>query len=270
MLSHTAPLENTSKSKRNLAKITENVKYFLSFVSHGSPMDSAPYSSSFWRTAHSPNQSAVIVSKKGGRTVSIHPAIVDRRHRSSLSHHMESVPPPRTQRDRADQSPPVVTMSRAVKASKLLLFPLQRRSYRAVSPDPGPSSSPSLATDPFPSSSPSSDSQHATSATSSSLDNPTDADCATMSTTTDKAPLSPTGLGVASPSAVLCCDKCDGKHATDACPYYPKTRETHPDAQRSSKHLGGASSLPGAHLRTAKVVRQPGDGSCLFHSIRCV
>ena len=66
---------------------------------------------------------------------------------------------------------------------------------------------------------------------------------------------------------VLCCDKCDGKHETDDCPHYKKKRELHPDAQKSSKHLGGASSLPGGLLKSARVVRQPGDGSCLFHSI---
>lgn len=64
----------------------------------------------------------------------------------------------------------------------------------------------------------------------------------------------------------LCCDKCDGKHATDDCPYYKKPREAHPDAQRGKK-MGGTSSLPGAILRSARIVRQPGDGSCLFHSM---
>ena len=27
---------------------------------------------------------------------------------------------------------------------------------------------------------------------------------------------------------VLCCDKCDGKHETDDCPYYKKKRDDHP------------------------------------------
>lgn len=64
----------------------------------------------------------------------------------------------------------------------------------------------------------------------------------------------------------LCCDKCDGKHLTEECPYYKKSREDHPDAQKN-KQIGGVSSLPGNTLYTAKVVRQPGDGSCLFHSM---
>lgn len=63
------------------------------------------------------------------------------------------------------------------------------------------------------------------------------------------------------------CDKCDGKHETDNCPYYKKPRDNHPDAQRGNKKLGGQSNLPGAHIRSARVVRQPGDGSCLFHSM---
>jgi len=66
--------------------------------------------------------------------------------------------------------------------------------------------------------------------------------------------------------AKLCCDKCDGKHLTEECPYYKKSREDHPDAQKN-KQIGGVSSLPGNMLYTAKVVRQPGDGSCLFHSM---
>lgn len=63
------------------------------------------------------------------------------------------------------------------------------------------------------------------------------------------------------------CDKCDGKHLSSSCPYFKKERETHPDAQRGNKKLGGTSSLPGATLRSARVIRQPGDGSCLFHSM---
>ena len=65
----------------------------------------------------------------------------------------------------------------------------------------------------------------------------------------------------------LVCDKCDGKHPTDSCPYYKKARENHPDAQRGRKQMGGTSLLPGAFLPSARVVRQPGDGSCLFHSM---
>lgn len=65
----------------------------------------------------------------------------------------------------------------------------------------------------------------------------------------------------------LCCDKCDGNHKTEECPYYKKQRDNHPDAQKN-KQIGGAISLlPCNYLYTARVVRQPGDGSCLFHSL---
>jgi len=75
----------------------------------------------------------------------------------------------------------------------------------------------------------------------------------------------PKGAGA---GKALCCDKCDGKHLTDDCPYYKKGRDAHPDAQKNFyKKLGGTSTLPGQTLRIAKVVRQPGDGSCLFHSM---
>jgi len=71
-----------------------------------------------------------------------------------------------------------------------------------------------------------------------------------------------------SSSTALCCDKCDGKHATSACPHFAKSRDDHPDAQRNFyKKLGGSSSLPGNSIRVARIVRQPGDGSCLFHSM---
>jgi hypothetical protein len=32
----------------------------------------------------------------------------------------------------------------------------------------------------------------------------------------------------------LCCDKCDGRHATDSCPYYKKKRDDHPDGNTHS------------------------------------
>lgn len=66
----------------------------------------------------------------------------------------------------------------------------------------------------------------------------------------------------------LCCDKCDGNHETDNCPHYKKNREKHPDGQKNFyKKIGGTSTLPGAEIRNARIVRQPGDGSCLFHSM---
>lgn len=65
----------------------------------------------------------------------------------------------------------------------------------------------------------------------------------------------------------LCCDKCDGEHASESCPYFKKERENHPDARKRKSKIGGVSSLPGEHFPTARIIRQPGDGSCLFHSL---
>ena len=86
--------------------------------------------------------------------------------------------------------------------------------------------------------------------------------CNTAAVTAAAPAAAPAGAN----KAKLCCDKCDGKHLTEECPYYKKSREDHPDAQKN-KQIGGVSSLPGNMLYTAKVVRQPGDGSCLFHSM---
>lgn len=67
-------------------------------------------------------------------------------------------------------------------------------------------------------------------------------------------------------SKALVCDKCDGNHETSECPYYKKKRENHPDAQRRKvKSLGKGGKR--VIVRSGRVVRQPGDGSCLFHSL---
>ena len=65
----------------------------------------------------------------------------------------------------------------------------------------------------------------------------------------------------------LCCDACDGEHKTTECPVFKgKARDKHKDAQKGK---GPSIGKPGGNfvLRTARVVRQPGDGSCLFHSM---
>mmetsp|Transcript_92006 Transcript_92006/g.177306 ORF Transcript_92006/g.177306 Transcript_92006/m.177306 type:complete len:514 (+) Transcript_92006:73-1614(+) len=68
----------------------------------------------------------------------------------------------------------------------------------------------------------------------------------------------------------LCCDKCDGPHETDKCPYFKKAREKHQDAWSSyGKCKGGKDSMTDTTpiLKNARVVPQPADGSCLFHSL---
>ncbi|CAK0900631.1 unnamed protein product, partial [Prorocentrum cordatum] len=75
-------------------------------------------------------------------------------------------------------------------------------------------------------------------------------------------------------AAELCCDKCDGPHETALCPHFKKARDKHQDAwvNKGSSCRGGASSsghveVPIVRASEAKVYAQPGDGSCLFHSL---
>ncbi|KAL3913114.1 MAG: hypothetical protein SGPRY_008099, partial [Prymnesium sp.] len=77
-------------------------------------------------------------------------------------------------------------------------------------------------------------------------------------------------------SSPLKCDKCDGRHPTSACPWFKKAREKHKDAdpataKKQARALGvlGMASGPPEILPSSsvRVVRQPGDGSCLFHSL---
>ena len=71
----------------------------------------------------------------------------------------------------------------------------------------------------------------------------------------------------ASTTKELKCDKCDGPHATEDCPFFKGDRDDHPDARNRAPHEGLGSDGGRAVLRQARVVRQPGDGSCLFHSM---
>lgn len=64
------------------------------------------------------------------------------------------------------------------------------------------------------------------------------------------------------------CDRCDGHHNTAQCPHFCKERDDHPDARKSAlKGLAMGSDGGNAFLVEARVVQQPGDGSCLFHSL---
>lgn len=62
------------------------------------------------------------------------------------------------------------------------------------------------------------------------------------------------------------CGRCDKDHDTADCPHYKKARENHPDALRR-KPLEMGSAGGNFTLTNARVVRQPGDGSCLYHSL---
>lgn len=74
----------------------------------------------------------------------------------------------------------------------------------------------------------------------------------------------------AAPQKALCCDKCDGPHLTDDCPHFRKPREKHADAWVSYGKKSSDEMQEEIHVirsSNARVVRQPGDGSCLFHSL---
>ena len=87
----------------------------------------------------------------------------------------------------------------------------------------------------------------------------------TPSTSSSGLPTAPAATIPTKKNGVLCCDKCDGKHETDNCPYYKKARDDHIDAAKNGwKLVGGTSSLPGAVLRTARVIPQPGTTDCLL------
>lgn len=67
------------------------------------------------------------------------------------------------------------------------------------------------------------------------------------------------------------CDKCDGPHASDDCPHFTKPREDHRDSRlfdgdKMLRQLGadGAGCII---VKNARLVQQPADGSCLFHSL---
>ena len=76
--------------------------------------------------------------------------------------------------------------------------------------------------------------------------------------------------GTTTKKTKFCCDACDGEHRTHSCPHYKKKRPKHPDARRRKKGLFGEMAGGEARsyiVRSASVRRQPGDNSCLFHSI---
>ena len=61
------------------------------------------------------------------------------------------------------------------------------------------------------------------------------------------------------------CSKCDGPHADERCPHFSEERNDHQDV-RSAKSIATESVAAPASIR-ATLVPQPGDGSCLFHSL---
>jgi len=70
--------------------------------------------------------------------------------------------------------------------------------------------------------------------------------------------------------AKVVCDRCNGKHLTESCPVFKKARPKHRDAwvnKGRKTPLSMGSSGGNVKTWSARVVRQPGDGNCLFHSL---
>lgn len=64
------------------------------------------------------------------------------------------------------------------------------------------------------------------------------------------------------------CDKCDGPHHEDDCPHFKKKRDQHNDAwAKYGSKAKGDSGDGQVVVRNARVIPQPGDGSCLYHSL---
>ncbi|KAJ8598948.1 hypothetical protein CTAYLR_009645 [Chrysophaeum taylorii] len=76
----------------------------------------------------------------------------------------------------------------------------------------------------------------------------------------------PVDLDVSEEKPRRCCARCDGPHEATACPWFRKERDKHPDARRRKPKELGSDEAP-VVARRARVVPQPPDGSCLFHSL---
>lgn len=68
------------------------------------------------------------------------------------------------------------------------------------------------------------------------------------------------------------CEKCDKEHDASVCPHFEKEREDHPDAWGllGKSELVKKAAAEGPKFvaaARAQIVPQPGDGSCLFHSV---
>jgi hypothetical protein len=77
------------------------------------------------------------------------------------------------------------------------------------------------------------------------------------------------GLEKPKPIAAVVCDKCDERHPTDQCPYFKKEREKHKSAWENYGKKGVVSANREVTYSAAEcnIIRQPGDGSCLYHSL---
>ena len=63
------------------------------------------------------------------------------------------------------------------------------------------------------------------------------------------------------------CDRCDGNHKTALCPHFKKGRDDHEDARVHLDQKGIEDPDAPPVIVRGRVIPQPGDGSCLFHSL---
>mmetsp|Transcript_34294 Transcript_34294/g.110123 ORF Transcript_34294/g.110123 Transcript_34294/m.110123 type:complete len:364 (+) Transcript_34294:623-1714(+) len=88
----------------------------------------------------------------------------------------------------------------------------------------------------------------------------------------NKLTITKRGAAAAAAAKIMKCEKCDGHHEAGQCPWFRKDREAHPDARPKKKKLllGGSDDDAKAIViarSKGRVVAQPPDGSCLFHSL---
>jgi hypothetical protein len=64
------------------------------------------------------------------------------------------------------------------------------------------------------------------------------------------------------------CDRCDGPHRTEQCVHFRSERDDHFDSYEKLDQGDGPEDVDAAPIIVqGRVVPQPGDGSCLFHSL---
>ena len=64
------------------------------------------------------------------------------------------------------------------------------------------------------------------------------------------------------------CDRCDGTHVSTECPHFKWPRATHKDARCMPVEERPALAPDVAPVEASgKLIKQPGDGSCLYHSL---
>ena len=73
---------------------------------------------------------------------------------------------------------------------------------------------------------------------------------------------------VESHAVLISCDRCGGAHSSDNCPSYPNPRPNVPDAWENVGNTFRSAPVEKVTIGSnAKILKQPGGGMCLFHSL---